>query len=361
MIDLHAYLTDSIYNMMNFVHHHVLANPRQTRFVARMMRFFRTSVRRRKEVLETEGVMVPPLLIASIASTCNLNCTGCYARQNGIVSEEMEKANLSAEQWRAIFDEAAALGVNFCILAGGEPLTRRDVLDQAAQVKEMIFPIFTNGTLIGYQYIDLFKRRLNLIPVISLEGATDTTDNRRGVSVFQRARMSMKMMEREKINFGVSFTVTTANYREITSLRFLRELREMGAHLLFFVEYVPVQENTEHLILNEKQMESFKKSVEKVRRELKDVITFTFPGDETELDGCMAAGRGLFHIGPDGAAEPCPFSPYSDCNVATSGLLGALKSPFFQRIRSTRALNWERTGGCTLFEHRDDVEKLYKA
>lgn len=361
MTDLHAYLAESIYNMMNHAHHHELANPRLTRFITRMMRVFRKSVRQRKKILETEGVAVPPFLIASIATTCNLSCKGCYARENGIASEEAQKENLSAEQWRAIFDEAAALGVNFCLLAGGEPLTRRDVLDQAAQVKDIIFPVFTNGTLIGYQYIDLFKRRLNIIPVISLEGRTQRTDDRRGVGVYQRARMSMKMLERERLRFGVSFTVTTENYRDVTAVDFLRELRDLGAHLVFFVEYVPIEKDTQHLALTEKHVAKMETIVEKLRKELDDVIFLSFPGDEKALDGCMAAGRGFFHIGPDGAAEPCPFSPYSDSNVASLGLLGALKSPLFQRIRDTRALQWEHTGGCTLFEHRDEVEKMLQA
>jgi MoaA/NifB/PqqE/SkfB family radical SAM enzyme len=89
-----------------------------------------------------------------------------------------------------------------------------------------------------------------------------------------------------------------------------------------------------------------------------DIIFLSFPGDEKALGGCLASGRGFFHIGPDGSAEPCPFFPVSDSNVAAGGVLKALQSPLFRRIRDARALGWEHTGGCTLWEHRDEVQSL---
>ena len=84
----------------------------------------------------------------------------------------------------------------------------------------------------------------------------------------------------------------------------------------------------------------------------------SFPADEKALGGCLASGRDFFHIGPDGSAEPCPFSTFSDSNVATIGVRKALQSPLFRKIRSTKALGWEHTGGCTLFEHREEIEKM---
>ena len=95
-----------------------------------------------------------------------------------------------------------------------------------------------------------------------------------------------------------------------------------------------------------------------IRQKYDDVIFLSFPGDEKALGGCIASGRGFFHIGPDGAAEPCPFSPFSDTNVAEIGIRQALKSPLFRKIRAAHALGWEHTGGCTLFEHKDEIEKM---
>ena len=89
-----------------------------------------------------------------------------------------------------------------------------------------------------------------------------------------------------------------------------------------------------------------------------EMIILSFPGDEKLMGGCLAAGRGFFHIGPDGKAEPCPFSPYSDTSVADLGVRGALQSPLFRRLRDARLVGGEHTGGCTLWEHREEVEAI---
>ena len=357
-MDLAKYMTDSIYDIMAKAYLNVLSNPRQARFIHRMQRQFSASSQRRTKLLEEDGIEVPPFLIASIATTCNLQCKGCYARKNGIAGDTPTKATLSLDQWHTIFSDAAELGVSFCLLAGGEPLTRRDLLESAATIEDIIFPVFTNGTLIGALYTEFFKRHLNMIPVISLEGELTATDGRRGKGVFQRALLSMEMLQKEKLFFGTSITVTTENYHEVTSKEFLSHLASLGCKLVFYVEYVPFDESTEHLAFHDEHVAEMEQILEERREQYKEMIFLSFPGDEKALDGCMAAGRGFFHIGPDGSAEPCPFSPFSDRNVAQTGLRDALTSPLFRKIRNERVLGWEHTGGCTLYEHRDEVEAM---
>ena len=356
--DLSAYIAETIRKIMAKAYMNVLGNPREARFVARMQRVMGKTERRRKELLEKEGLTVPPFLIASIATTCNLQCKGCYARKNGIAGNTSAKPTLTPEQWSAIFSEAADLGVSFCLLAGGEPLTRRDLLESAARIEDVIFPVFTNGTLIGALYTDFFKRYLNMVPVISIEGEMAATDNRRGKGVFQRALLSMEMLQKEQLFFGTSITVTTENYREVTSEEFLSHLASLGCRLVFFVEYVPFDESTEHLAFRDEHVAEMEQILEARCEQFKEMIILSFPGDEKAVDGCLAAGRGFFHIGPDGSAEPCPFSPFSDRNVAQTGLRDAIASPLFSKIRNARALGWEHTGGCTLYEHSDEVKKM---
>ena len=98
-MDLSVYMAESIRNIMAKAYLNVLSNPRETRFVARMQRVLGKAERRRKEYLEKEGLEVPPFLIASIATTCNLQCKGCYARKNGIAGDTPTKASLTPEQW----------------------------------------------------------------------------------------------------------------------------------------------------------------------------------------------------------------------------------------------------------------------
>lgn len=358
MIDLQAYMAESIRRIMGNAYRSVLGNPREARFVMQMQRAVRRSERRRRTLMEDEGIQVPPFLIASIATACNLQCKGCYARKNGIATEQPTKPTLAADQWGSLFAEAEGLGVNFCLLAGGEPLTRRDILEQAAAAKGIIFPVFTNGTMIGATYTEFFRKHLNMVPVISLEGDAADTDTRRGAGIYRRVMAAMDTLHSEKLFFGTSITVTTENYRRVTSEEYLRELHGKGCRLVFYVEYVPFDESTRHLAFGDDEVAAMEERVEQMRTLFDDIVFLSFPGDEKALDGCMAAGRGFFHIGPDGSAEPCPFSPYSDTNVARDGLRAALQSPLFAKLREANNGSWQHTGGCTLYEHREEVEQM---
>ncbi|OPJ60050.1 hypothetical protein CLORY_30240 [Clostridium oryzae] len=68
--------------------------------------------------------------------------------------------------------------------------------------------------------------------------------------------------------------------------------------------------------------------------------------------------REFFYVNVDGAAEPCPFSPYSDTNLNDTSLIQALKSPLFKELNETGMLVGEHEGGCLLFEKSSEVRKI---
>ena len=253
--DLGTYMSGSIRNIMTKAYKNVLSNPREAKFAFRMQTLFQKSGKRRQQVREEHDIEVPPFLISSIATTCNLHCKGCYARSNGIAEDEASdrKETLSPQQWHDIFMESAQLGINFSLLAGGEPLMRKDILESVAEVKDMIFPIFTNGTLIGPSYLQFFKKNLNMVPIISIEGTGMSTDERRGAGVFKRAMQSMELLKGEDLFFGTSITVTTENMQLVTSAEFIDQLRCYGCKIVFYVEYVPTEAGTEHLAFADEQ------------------------------------------------------------------------------------------------------------
>lgn len=76
------------------------------------------------------------------------------------------------------------------------------------------------------------------------------------------------------------------------------------------------------------------------------------------MGGCLAAGRGFFHIDPGGEAEPCPFSPYSKLNVKETGILDVLKSDYFAELRVITKDKHDHYGGCTLYNERASVKSL---
>jgi MoaA/NifB/PqqE/SkfB family radical SAM enzyme len=331
-------------------------NTKELRFLNRAAKIQKAAAKKRLQS-DTLATSVPPFLIASIATKCNLHCVGCYARANRTCTDEMSKDEMSSERWGRIFREARTLGISFVLLAGGEPLERADVLDEAAKTPELIFPVFTNGTLFTPAMLERFDLHRNLIPVISIEGNRQQTDHRRGEGVFETIQQTMKDMAHLGIFYGVSITVTKDNLDTVIDDSFISSLRESGCRLIFLVEYVPADGNMKPA-LNEKDRAVLETRQNDLKVHYQDMIILSFPGDEKRMGGCLAAGRGFFHINAFGDAEPCPFSPYSDISLKNSNLRDALNSALFSKIRENHFDNQNHVGGCTLFPRKAEIENL---
>ena len=117
-----------------------------------------------------------------------------------------------------------------------------------------------------------------------------------------------------------------------------------------YVEFVPVTEDSTELAPGDAEREYLKEAIAKLRESYGEVVFLSFPGDEKSSGGCIAAGRGFFHINSHGGAEPCPFSPYSDINVRDTSLKEALDSELFTALRSGEMLMDDHAGGCVLYE-----------
>ena len=355
--DLTTYLNKGAEKLIADILRATLRNPRETMFLRKYHKY-QTLMEQRRMEQEAKGCHIPIFLISSITSACNLACKGCYARANGLCGEQSKEALLTAGQWDNIFRQAEEAGISFVLLAGGEPLLRLDVLKKASEHEGILFPIFTNGTMLDKDSLHLLDRHRNLVPVISLEGGEALTDARRGEGTYQLVQGALDDLEERKLLFGVSLTVTTENMVEVTSPGFVRSLYDKGCRLVFFIEYVPVAPETAHLAPGDTERLMLEKAQESLRERFPGMIFLSFPGDEKQMGGCLAAGRGFFHINPYGGAEPCPFSPYSDISLKEHTLLQVLESPFFKKVREMNAQETEHKGGCALFMKEAQVKSL---
>ena len=361
--NLESYLTDGVENIISDILKATLCNPKESFFMTKYAAQSKHSANLRHEA-QKKRYHIPPFLIASITSQCNLHCKGCYARANHSSYDREPDGNakevLTAEQWGNIFKQATDLGVGFILLAGGEPFIRRDVLTIAGKYPSILFPTFTNGTMIDPYYLDLLDKERNVIPIVSVEGKQETTDARRGAGIYQLLHCSMQKLHKRELLVGASVTVTKDNMGEVLSDSFVDELKASGCKAIIYVEYVPVDRQTADLALDDATRTTMAQRLDDIRERYTDILVLSFPGDEKNSEGCLAAGRGFFHINASGDAEPCPFSPYSDINVVDTSLLEALQSPLFQQLQQQGNLMQEHSGGCVLFEQEERVKLLLK-
>lgn len=355
--DLEQYLAQGVRHILTGLTAAAGKNLKTAAFLARFAPAAQRA-RRRRAQLAAGGEHIPPFLIASITEQCNLHCRGCYARAGGVCCDGGADGILTAAQWADLFTQAAELGFSFILLAGGEPLLRQDVLAAAAREKRIIFPVFTNGTLFSQDACALFLQNRNLMPVLSLEGDAAATDARRGDGVYRRLQGAMALLHQNGVLFGASITVTRVNLAAVLAEDFLRALHTAGCRAVIYVEYVPVTQESQPLALTDADRATLEGRLAQLRAAQQELLLISFPGDEKSSGGCLAAGRGFFHINPRGDAEPCPFSPYADTNLTQVPLRQALRSPLFRRLQEQGYLTQAHTGGCVLFPHADEVAAL---
>ena len=288
--NLQEYLADGAEIIVKDAIKASLKNPKESLFLAKFAKHTRKASKIRQDY-EKKGQNIPIFLIASITSSCNLHCTGCYSRANDACNDDEPLNQLSGDEWGDIFAQAKDLGISFIVLAGGEPMIREDVIIKASQFKDILFPVFTNGTLLNNDYLKLFDENRNLVPIFSIEGDERITDLRRGEGVYNQLLNSMDLMKRNNIIFGSSLTFTKGNLSALLSREYINQLRDFGCKVVFFIEYVPVNEDTVELAPGDDERELLLNELELLRKEYDDMLFLSFPGDEKTSGGCLAAGR----------------------------------------------------------------------
>ena len=256
-----------------------------------------------------------------------------------------------------VLRQASELGISIVLLVGGEPLTRPEILNVTRYFPEMVFTLFTNGTLIDDAVMQQFKTQKHVIPILSMEGDGGITDLRRGHGIYERLIKDMAKLNENGIFFGSSLTVTKSNYDVVTGESFIKNMRMNGCKAFIFVEFTPVTKESEEWVVTHEQRESILTKMAAYRASQPGVY-IGFPGDEKAFGGCLSSGRGFIHVNASGGLEPCPFAPYSDSSIIDMPLKKALDSKFLKALRENRDQLMESDGGCALWKKPEWVRSL---
>lgn len=311
-------------------------------------------VPQKKKKIEELGVNIPFTILIDPTSVCNLRCEGCWA------GAQVKHDTLSFELLDRILTEAEELGIYWITMSGGEPFAYPHLFEIAEKHNDMAFMIYTNGTLITDEVADKIVELGNITPAISLEGWEEQTDARRGEGVFDKVVSAMDRLHSRGALFGVSLTITSENYKEVTSDEFIEFLINKGAIYGWSFHYIPIGRNPNtDLMLKPDQRAYLIERVNHLRTHKPFMLMdFWNDGEHVNPKGCIAGGRNYFHITPSGAVTPCAFAQFTCDNIKEKSLLDVLKSPLFAAYQKRQPFCENHLRPCPIIDNPDALKEI---
>lgn len=309
---------------------------------------------KRAKYLENEDTKIPFVILLSPSMRCNLRCTGCYAanysKEDDIPYEEVDR----------IVREARDLGIYYIVILGGEPFINSYMLDIYEKYNDVMFTPFTNGTLIDEKVADKLQELGNVMPMFSLEGYEEGTDERRGKGTFQKVMNAMDLLKERGVLFGVSSATSRFNMETVTSDEFIDMLIEKGAKMIWYFIYMPVgmDPDVDAMLTPEQRIELGRRS-RHIRTD-KPFFAIDFFNDAPYVGGCIA-GKYYCHINSKEDVEPCVFAHFACDNLKGKKLIDVFRGPYFKAYRNRQPYSDNLLRPCMLIDNpqviRDVVEE----
>jgi len=255
-------------------------------------------------------IPAPIAMLAELTHRCPLACPYCSnpLELEGISTE------LSTQEWIRVFQEAAALGVLHLHLSGGEPASRRDLVELTAAAAKA--GLYTNLITSG---IGLNERRIAELSAagldhlqLSIQGATPVLADKVGG---YKGGYDRKIAVAEWTHAaGIPLTVNAVCHKQnMDELGAMLDLAvELGARR---IEIATVQfhgwaeKNRKALMPTKEQVLHANAFVEEARKRLEGIIVIDYvPADHhsTFPKACMGGwGRTGLNVTPSGKVLPC--------------------------------------------------------
>ena len=298
------------------------------------------------------GQYFPPFIYISITSACNLRCRGCW------VDVDQPPQHLPAEDLDRVIRQSKKHGNRFFGILGGEPLLHPDLIDVLGRHGDCYFQLFTNGHFITDRLAADFRRLGNVSPLISIEGSTTISDQRRGGhNVLNKTLDGLAHCTRHRLLTGVSTSLCQNNIDDLLNDTWIERLIELGVHYVWFYTYRPVgPDPAPELALTEEQMVAARRFNLDVRNRYPIGVIDAYWDDRGQAL-CPAAVGISHHIGPAGDIEPCPIIQLATDTIhADDSIYDTItRSPFLKDFRQTAA---QMGRGCIILERPDLMRAL---
>jgi MoaA/NifB/PqqE/SkfB family radical SAM enzyme len=342
--------------------------PRAARKLVQLAYVWSRDLKRRVKIESETGKVTVATVAIEPTGRCNLNCPGCYADSTA------KGADLPYELWRRVVEDAREMGMTLITLTGGEPFMReakdRFISRMAAEFPNLGFLVYTNSTMITEEVARRLGEVGNVFPAISVEGYDEETDARRGESYSSRARRARETLAENEVLHGFSATVTRKNAHIFCTDDFIeRRIREGDLFGWFFLLQPIGRKPDPSLFVTPEQRLALRERIYKWRKEERPLFIGDFWNDGLITGGCIAAGRGYFHIYADGSISPCVFAPIACENVRNiydgtspyKSLSDVVNGhPLFKKFREKQGQIHDQRAPCMLFDHPELIRQVCK-
>ena len=274
-----------------------------------------------------------------LTARCNLSCKMCYIH-NMSCDSALKDAELTAEQWIEIAEQAKSNGTLVLLLTGGEPTLRKDFCEiyRACAERGFLISVNTNGSMLTEEMFALFHEHPPLRMNVSLYGMSKQAyQNLCGNgNVFDRVISNLERLHEMGIGIRINFTATPYNHGEIDAVyRFAQKIGAFVQHTAYIfppmrtarpceqIQRFTPEEAAEVMVhylrvcRNEEDFAAFcrEKANEPVSR-------IDECGDITDSVRCRA-GRASYWITYDGKMLPCGMIPTISTPVLSDGFSSA--------------------------------------
>jgi pyrroloquinoline quinone biosynthesis protein E len=249
-------------------------------------------------------------LLAELTHRCPLACPYC---SNPLALEERAD-ELTAAEWTRVFGEAAALGVLQVHLSGGEPASRRDLVDITAAASEA--GLYTNliTSAIGLDPVRLRRLKAAGLDHVQLSLQHVNAGSADRIAGYAGAHARKLGFARAVVETGLALTINVVIHR--ANIGRVAELVELAAMLgAGRVEIAHAQyygwalHNRDGLMPTRRQVECAMSEMETIRPRYEGrlVIDMVIPDYYARRPkACMGGwGRRSLNITPSGRVLPC--------------------------------------------------------
>ncbi len=298
--------------------------------------------------------LFPPFLFLALTGACNLRCNGCW------IQTDQTPPRLPPSDVHRLIEAGKRQKVYFYTLLGGEPMIYPQLWEIVEEHPDCYFQIITNGMFFDPSNVERIRRFGNVTPLVSIDGFAAENDARRGQGTFDAAVEGLTRLQQAKVLFGVATTVTGRNLDEVTNDDYVRYFIDRGAMYLWYYVFRPMgPDPSPEFRVDRPRMLTLRRRLLELRRRHPIILIDTYWNAAGEAVCPAALGLG-FHVGPGGSIEPCPPLSFACDHVADhrGDLFRTIDGSRF--LRSFQQFVAERTRGCVILEHPQELARFVR-